>query len=185
MLSYEYTDANGFIVGADVWKADAAFRREQRDFDKLCDALRRRRPAKPVVVRPAPKVRAVKRSCWYCGVHFDHPERKGPAPKFCSNSHRARWARTAPKREAEAAAKARAEFVARRTRGGQAVDLKGQRFGRLRVLEAAHIEETRGSRPWLVRCDCGAECVVLAKRLRAGEAKSCGCLRGQPRRVNQ
>ena len=53
------------------------------------------------------------------------------------------------------------------------LDLRGQRFGKLTVMEPA---ENIGSRTaWLCRCDCGQETVVKTQRLRNGRAVSCGC----------
>ena len=58
------------------------------------------------------------------------------------------------------------------------LELTGQRFGRLTVIEAA---ENIGSRTaWRCRCDCGGERVVKTVYLRAGKVKSCGCLCGTP-----
>jgi hypothetical protein len=57
----------------------------------------------------------------------------------------------------------------------KALDLTGQRFGRLVALE-----RRRGSRKeaaaWLCRCDCGAEKWVVTELLRSGTTRSCGCL---------
>lgn len=57
------------------------------------------------------------------------------------------------------------------------VDLVGQRFGKLTVVEIApkRIERFPKTR-WLCRCDCGAEVVVAAGNLLIGKTKSCGCL---------
>jgi hypothetical protein len=58
-------------------------------------------------------------------------------------------------------------------------DLTGQRFTRLEVLARAEREpgiRNKGVR-WTCRCDCGAELVVRADRLRSGNTKSCGCLK--------
>lgn len=53
------------------------------------------------------------------------------------------------------------------------LDLTGQRFGRLTVLEPV---ENIGSRTaWLCRCDCGQETIVTTRRLRDGHRTSCGC----------
>lgn len=53
------------------------------------------------------------------------------------------------------------------------LDLSGQRFGKLTVLEPA---ENIGSRTaWRCRCDCGRETVVTTLRLRDGRRTSCGC----------
>ncbi len=55
------------------------------------------------------------------------------------------------------------------------LDLTGQRFGRLTVLEPA--ENIGGRTAWLCRCDCGQETAVKTCRLRSGRAVSCGCAR--------
>ena len=56
------------------------------------------------------------------------------------------------------------------------INLRGQRFGRLTVIERD--ENNEWSKPqWLCKCDCGEETVVLAANLRKGATKSCGCFR--------
>ena len=65
---------------------------------------------------------------------------------------------------------------------GNAIDITGQRFGRLTVLERAGSYKTSSDFPttlalWRCRCDCGTECVVLGQNLRRGQTRSCGCLR--------
>lgn len=55
------------------------------------------------------------------------------------------------------------------------VDLTGQRFDRLAVIERA------GSTPlkkatWLCLCDCGKEVVAIGSNLSSGNTRSCGCL---------
>ena len=70
------------------------------------------------------------------------------------------------------------------------VDLTGQRFGRLVVLERAPSHVTYTMQPyggstyecktmWHVRCDCGREKDVEAQSLRRGATRSCGCLRSR------
>jgi hypothetical protein len=55
------------------------------------------------------------------------------------------------------------------------VDLTGQRFERLLVLERA--ENTKdGKTRLLCRCDCGQSKIVLTKSLKTGATRSCGCL---------
>lgn len=55
-------------------------------------------------------------------------------------------------------------------------DLTGQTFSRYTALSLeTPLPTTRGNR-WLCRCECGNEKVVSAKSLKAGDAKSCGCL---------
>lgn len=56
------------------------------------------------------------------------------------------------------------------------IDLIGQRFGRLVVVERAPNAENRRGARWLCQCDCGNTCVVRSYSLRSGETKSCGCL---------
>jgi hypothetical protein len=58
--------------------------------------------------------------------------------------------------------------------GSLLVDLTGQRFGRLMVVEFAG-RQRRGAL-WRCRCDCGAESVVLGCNLKGGKTRSCGCL---------
>ncbi len=55
------------------------------------------------------------------------------------------------------------------------LDLTGQQFGRLTVLEPA--ENTGGRTAWRCRCTCGQETVVTTCHLRNGHTTSCGCSR--------
>ena len=50
----------------------------------------------------------------------------------------------------------------------------GLRYARLTVLSLAGIDRGRGM--ILCRCDCGAEKIIEARRVRKGLTKSCGCL---------
>lgn len=54
------------------------------------------------------------------------------------------------------------------------LDITGQRFGRLIVIELNSIE---GHSKWICRCDCGGKYIALGKSLTSGNTKSCGCLR--------
>ena len=55
-------------------------------------------------------------------------------------------------------------------------NLIGQKFGRLTVLERDCFRP-KGSRTyWICKCDCGTYNSVLAKHLKSGATKSCGCL---------
>lgn len=54
-------------------------------------------------------------------------------------------------------------------------DLKGQRFGRLVVIEEAEKGKNR-KRRWLCLCDCGGTTTTTTYRLTSGNSKSCGCL---------
>lgn len=53
------------------------------------------------------------------------------------------------------------------------IDLKGQRFGRLLVIERAESKNKNSS--WLCRCDCGNYSTVSAPNLKSGRTCSCGC----------
>ena len=57
---------------------------------------------------------------------------------------------------------------------GRLIDLTGQRFGRLVVMERAENDRNKNPR-WKCRCDCGKETVVLGHLLRTGNTRSCGC----------
>lgn len=57
----------------------------------------------------------------------------------------------------------------------RAIDISGQRFGRLIAL-SLHPTKT-GPRKWQCRCDCGKEKIVRAALLRDGRVRSCGCLK--------
>lgn len=73
-------------------------------------------------------------------------------------------------------------------------ELKGQRFGRLFVLEESYKINGKGKRlkAWKTVCDCGNVCVVLTASLMSGNTKGCGhdCkalihpLRGTPTQVS-
>ena len=57
------------------------------------------------------------------------------------------------------------------------LDITGQRFGKLLVLEkdSSDYDRKRGIR-WICRCDCGKKVSVLSGRLVSGQTRSCGCL---------
>lgn len=61
--------------------------------------------------------------------------------------------------------------------GRKADDLSGQRFGRLLVIERVQNHATVNRPTWRCSCDCGASVDVLARDLRGGRNKSCGCFR--------
>ena len=54
------------------------------------------------------------------------------------------------------------------------IDLTGQRFGRLLVIERAGSNKN-GEATWDCLCDCGKAKVVLGTLLRRGATRSCGC----------
>jgi len=65
--------------------------------------------------------------------------------------------------------------------GRKAINLLGQRFGRLVVI--AQAPTMRYSR-WRCACDCGAVCVTTSSMLRQGYTRSCGCLQRELARAN-
>lgn len=68
------------------------------------------------------------------------------------------------------------------------IDLTGQRFGRLVVLQKDPVNYKRTTlhpygikvytsmARWIVRCDCGTVKSVLGINLKNGRTQSCGCL---------
>ena len=58
------------------------------------------------------------------------------------------------------------------------IDLTGQRFGKLIVLEKIDYKDTpnRSEALWRCQCDCGNLTTVKGTNLREGRTKSCGCL---------
>lgn len=54
------------------------------------------------------------------------------------------------------------------------LDLTGQRFGRLTVIERTGTA-TDGQKTYLCKCDCGNEKVITSGNLRSGHTTSCGC----------
>lgn len=65
------------------------------------------------------------------------------------------------------------------------LDLTGQRYGQLVVLEEAEPGESKSGnrlRRWLCQCDCGNKKVIWQGVLRAGRTKSCGCLNHSTKR---
>lgn len=62
------------------------------------------------------------------------------------------------------------------------MDLTGQKYGRLTVIEKSETHVTPKGRNvymWRCLCDCGNEVVVRSYSLMSGETKSCGCLQHQ------
>ena len=59
--------------------------------------------------------------------------------------------------------------------GRSAINLIGQRFGRLTVIERVE-NANDGHARWLCQCDCGNTTIVSSNVLKRGHCKSCGCL---------
>lgn len=60
----------------------------------------------------------------------------------------------------------------------QGIDLTGQKFGRLRVIQYAG-KNKRGTRVWLCECDCGNTTSVVTGSLVNGDTQSCGCIHSE------
>lgn len=62
---------------------------------------------------------------------------------------------------------------------GKFIDLTGQRFGRLIVIEKAENSKTKYGTviKWLCKCDCGNTRIVPTGELKKGRCKHCGCLK--------
>ena len=56
---------------------------------------------------------------------------------------------------------------------GKFIDLTGQRFGRLTVLQRNGVKD--GHAAWKCNCDCGNQTTVNGRHLRSGKIRSCGC----------
>lgn len=57
-----------------------------------------------------------------------------------------------------------------------AIDITGQRFGRLVALEIVDYYGKTRIKRWRCQCDCGNTVNVLMTSLRAGKTLSCGCM---------
>jgi hypothetical protein len=64
-----------------------------------------------------------------------------------------------------------------------ALDLAGQRFGRLLALERSPSADGRSM--WLCRCDCGQQKVVRGTHLARGLIRSCNCLNTDLKKARQ
>jgi len=58
----------------------------------------------------------------------------------------------------------------------KAIDLTGQRFGKLTVLKRDYEHQKGRTAYWLCQCDCGKQKVIDGANLRRGQTKSCGCI---------
>lgn len=57
------------------------------------------------------------------------------------------------------------------------IDMTGQKFGRLLVIERADYNSDDRHAMWKCICDCGRVGIYNGKELRRGRIKSCGCSR--------
>lgn len=56
------------------------------------------------------------------------------------------------------------------------IDLTGNKYGRLTVLQKDNNRKTNSGSYWICKCDCGNIKSVKSSSLRRGEIQSCGCL---------
>lgn len=59
---------------------------------------------------------------------------------------------------------------------GRPIDLTGQRFSRLQVIERDYDVDSSKGIHWVCKCDCGNIKTIGSYSLRSGATKSCGCL---------
>jgi hypothetical protein len=64
----------------------------------------------------------------------------------------------------------------------KAIDLTGQRFGRLIVLKNTEERDKYNYTLWLCKCDCGKTRVVNGGALKSGNTISCGCYKKEKSR---
>ena len=66
------------------------------------------------------------------------------------------------------------------------LNLAGQRFSHLEVLEEIPMEERRNKKKveWKCICDCGNITSVVTNYLTSGHTKSCGCRRVEAAKEN-
>ena len=71
-------------------------------------------------------------------------------------------------------------WLKRVTKYMRAIDLTGQKFGRLTVLyRYGYSNENKKHITWMCKCDCGNQKVVNGDDLKRGSTKSCGCLKSE------
>lgn len=58
------------------------------------------------------------------------------------------------------------------------IDLTGQRFGSLTVIEYSPRKTTYGGTHWKCQCDCGNHLIVRSDNLRKGNSTQCSECRG-------
>lgn len=60
------------------------------------------------------------------------------------------------------------------------IDLTGQKFNKLSVIEKADFEKYKGNTTWKCMCDCGTITYATTHELKTNKTKSCGCQRHRP-----
>ena len=67
---------------------------------------------------------------------------------------------------------------------GRFIDLTGQVFGRLTVIERDKSVDSDKGAYWICQCECGNIVSVKSYSLRSGATKSCGCLKRKQDKIN-
>lgn len=65
----------------------------------------------------------------------------------------------------------------------KAIDLTGQKFGRLTAISAAG-HDRHHKRMWKFACDCGGEFIAIGSDVKSGKTVSCGCYANEIRAKN-
>lgn len=68
-------------------------------------------------------------------------------------------------------------------RKNKLIDLIGQKYGQLTVLELDHYDTESRQYYWKCQCDCGNKCVVYSGHLKDGHTSSCGCINSMGERL--
>lgn len=59
----------------------------------------------------------------------------------------------------------------------QKINLIGQKFSFLTVIEESPIRTNNGGLQWVCKCQCGNQTIVSSDNLRRGHTRSCGCIK--------
>ena len=68
-----------------------------------------------------------------------------------------------------------------RTRRKKYIDLTGDTYGRLTVIELSEKRSPSKHVMWVCQCECGNTIIATSNHLRTGTTKSCGCLNKETR----
>lgn len=63
-------------------------------------------------------------------------------------------------------------FIPSNVTGNHCIDMTGQKFGRLTVIERAGSRRSDGASVWKCKCECGNEVLVARPNLIQGNTKS-------------
>src|ERR1035437_10132264 len=63
------------------------------------------------------------------------------------------------------------------------IDLTGQKFGKLTVIQYDHTEKPRGTAFYLCLCECGNNVICQSGHLKSGHTQSCGCFQQEQAKI--